>query len=114
MNEGKTFQIVGNDISDGFHTFDELYDHRITLFIALCRVVWSFTAVPVWRSRLHSDGSSFDGWFVLGMNRESGKQITYHLPESRWDECDFAKELDRAPEWDGHAPADVLERLKAL
>lgn len=22
--------------SDGFHTFEELYDHRITLFIALC------------------------------------------------------------------------------
>lgn len=32
--------VRGNDemeVSDGYHTFDELYDHRITLYIALCR-----------------------------------------------------------------------------
>lgn len=110
--------------SDGYHTFDELYDHRITLYIAMCRNLQGFErhdssaylkgGKRVWRSRLHSDGSSFDGWFVLGINRAEGKQITYHLPVSRWSECDFAETLERAPEYDGHSSEDVLERLKAL
>jgi hypothetical protein len=68
----------------------------------------------VWRSKLHSDGSSFDGWFILGIGKEKGKQITYHLPTVRWDEVSFAETLEKAPEWDGHTPDDVLERLKAL
>ena len=112
------------DASDGYHTFTELYDHRITLFIALCKHKHELLAMEnpgkhlVWRSRLHSDGSSFDGWFVLGIGKEKGKQITYHLPNDRWDEVTervlTVETLDRAPEWDGHTPADVLERLKNL
>lgn len=132
---------------DGYHTFDELYDHRITLFIALCRklsvptieAATTFTAekakevqaamrkggvvqVPakyipahqVWRSHQHADGSIIHHWSVLGIDKEPGKQITYHIPLTRWGECDFAETLDRAPEWDGHTSADVLERIKAL
>lgn len=112
-------------ISDGYHTIDELYDHRITLYIALCKSILnedesarSFGGVKrenrVWRSKLHSDGSSFDGWFILGIGKEKGKQITYHLPNIKWDEVSFAETLEKAPEWDGHAPADVITRLKNL
>ena len=105
-----------NLISDGYHTFGELYDHRIALFIALCKVVhysdkYEF---PVWRSKLHSDGSSFDGWFVLGIGFKKGEQITYHLPIKDWEKCWFAKELDKAPDFDGHSSNDVLERLRVL
>ena len=32
----------------------------------------------------------------------------------RWEETNFAKTLDKAPEFDGHTPADVLERIKSL
>ena len=28
-----------NLISDGYHSFGELYDHRITLFITLCKIL---------------------------------------------------------------------------
>ena len=107
-------------ISDGYHTFDELYDHRITLYIALCRLQANgnscddFNLHPVWRSKLHHDGSSFDGWFILGIGKKPGEQITYHLPESRWAETEFAETLDKAPEWDTHISSDVLARLKAL
>ena len=45
---------------------------------------------------------------------EAGSQMTYHIPESRWEETDFAATLDRAHEFDGHTPADVLERLKNI
>lgn len=104
--------------SDGYHTFEELYDHRIELFIALCKVSQPpYTEINpplVWRSKLHYDGSEFIGWFVLGMNKVAGRQITYHLPMVRWADTDFAETLDKAPEFDGHTPADVLERLKRL
>lgn len=102
-------------ISDGYHTMDELYKHRITLYIALCRDIHAnnFEDI-VWRSKLHADGSSFDGWFILGIYKEKGKQITYHLPLSKWDECAFAETLERGPEWDGHTPTDVLKRLSEL
>jgi len=50
----------------------------------------------------------------MGLTAADGKQITYHLPIERWDETWFAETLDLAPEWDGHTPADVLERLKHL
>lgn len=125
----RMFRISGEDIvcSDGYHTFGELYDHRITLFIALCKSIDSVAKVdlecgkpvicPVWRSKRHSDGELCFGTgtqYVLGIGKEKGKQITYHLPIERWDETDFAEMLEQAPEWDGHTSADVLKRLQAL
>lgn len=113
-------------VSDGYHTMDELYDHRITLFIALTRMQEQMNRIarelgqgiahPVWRSKAHhpDDKPMFEGWFILGMNTEPGRQITYHLPLSRWDECESAQQFMHAPKWDGHTPADVLERLKCL
>lgn len=106
---------------DGYHTFDELYEHRITLYIALCRIYRTKTvrqfgihAPKVWRSKYHSDGSNWDGWFIMGISEENGEQITYHLPMSKWDETGFAETLGKAPEFDGHTSEDVLERLKNL
>jgi hypothetical protein len=109
------YEVEGKNlsVSDGYHTFDELYDHRITLYIALCALVERHS-VGVWRSELHSDGSRLEGWFVLGICAEPGQQITYHLPMARWAETNFAPTLERAPEFDGHTSADVLERLKRL
>jgi len=125
-------EILTDDIgsvSDGYHTFDELYEHRVTLYIAFCRVVasqadvklCSVDSVPygvlhpersVWRSKVHSDGSSFEGWFVLGIGRTYGNQITYHVPMKYWNDTDFADTLDKAPEYDGHSSQDVLQRIR--
>lgn len=106
-------------LSDGYHTFDELYEHRIRLWIALCKYFIqgkaSYDSRNVWITKLHSDGSKIDGWFVMGIGKEKGNQITYHLPISYWDECEkTAQVLDKAPEFDGHTSADVLERIKNL
>ncbi len=112
------FEIVGTEemqVSDGYHTMGELYDHRVTLFIALCRTIQQKTGQDVtWRSRLHADGSSFEGWFILGIYQEKSKQITYHLPLKDWERCNFALTLEKAPEWDGHTSAEVIQRLKQL
>lgn len=112
---------------DGFHTFDELYNHRITLYIALCKMAsrWQtdgdnteiIKKYPVWRSWRHSDGELCFGTgtqFVLGIGKMKSKQITYHIPSYRWDEASFAETLDKAPEWDSHSSDDVLERIKHL
>jgi len=115
----------GTEASDGYHTFGELYEHRIRLFLTLCRYVQkedesarSYGGVTrperVWRSFCHSDGSSFKGWFIMGINVEKGEQITYHIPVSYWEETNWAETLDLAPEWDFHTPEDVIERLKHL
>lgn len=109
------------EVSDGYHTFDELYDHRITLFIALCNMIEDIDQNQtgenrVWRSKNHSDGEpAFGGtWFVMGIHRCQGNQITYHIPIERWSETNFADTLDKAPEYDGHTSADVLQRIKKL
>ena len=110
-------KLYGEDCKcDGYHTFDELYEHRIVLWIALCNALGQANHSndqDVWKSKLHSDGSSFDGWFILGMNKDKGKQITYHIPIKYWEECYF-EELEKAPEFDGHTSDDVLERIKNL
>ena len=101
-------------ISDGYHTFDELYEHRFELWMALCRETRAFS----WRSKVHSDGSNYDGWFVLGLKVTPGVQITYHLPLRLWDRCSFVNQTfetaDDVPQFDGHTSADVLERLRSL
>lgn len=96
-------------VSDGFHTFYELYWHRHQLFICLMHS-WPQYA---WKSKTHSDGSSIEGWFIAGMFKENGKQITYHLPLSLWGAIQV-DELEKAPEYDGHTAKNVAFRLYKL
>lgn len=98
------------EISDGYHTFDELYEHRHSLMLALMRCL----PYCSWFSRCHNDGSSFDGWFICGIDLpQSNGTVTYHLPERLWTSAvsTGAKKLDRAPQWDGHTANDVITRL---
>lgn len=107
-------------VSDMFHSFDELYEHRIRLFIALCNMDSTFSTEVgaenrVWASKFHHDGTSLNGWFIMGIFKEEDEQVTYHIPDKYWDEIsEFAEILPKAPEWDGHTSKDVLERLKNL
>lgn len=127
-------------ISDGYHTFQELYDHRHELWLALLRahvIGWPEQSDPpkpwVWRSKLHADGTMFEGHFILGLTVRrgwSGKpetiesfDISYHLPLSYWDRTDeivdsygnlYCETLECAPEYDGYTSNDVLERLRKL
>lgn len=105
-----------NNISDGYHTFGELYEHRIELFITLCEFVDGTTRKPVWMSKKHSDGTEWDGWFILGIGEKIGQQITYHLPVSYWDRLvKYGFEvLPQAVNYDGHTSADVLKRLTEI
>jgi hypothetical protein len=102
------------NVSDGYHTFNDLYAHRRELFFALCRLIKS--THYVWKSKLHakSDNDILEDVFIIGINTESGSQISYHVHLAYWEEADFAQTLSRAPKWDGHTPDDVLKRLATL
>jgi hypothetical protein len=95
------------EISDGYHTFNELYEHRHILFLGML----SASREKAWRSKLHADGTMFDGWFIAGLDTELGT-ATYHLPLRMWHLFDVIREIDKAPEWDGHTSNDVLVRLR--
>jgi len=95
------------DLSDGYHTFNELYHHRAVLFSVICNQ----NKDKAWKSKLHADGTMFDGYFIVGIDTPKGT-YTYHYRMKYWDLFDV-KELERAPEWDGHKPEDV-DRLLSL
>ncbi len=99
------------EISDGYHTFNELYEHRNTLFVALCGAMDDVGLYEIWRSKTQSDGTKIEGYFLLGIHIKKGNQISYHLPMKFWDVTDFVETLDVAPEFDGHTSDDVLKRL---
>jgi hypothetical protein len=105
---------IDENTSDGFHTFAELYEHRQALWIAFCRLACRTMSHKSWRSDRQTDGNEYDGFFLLGIGRDPGEQLSYHLPNSLWDSCDFAETLAVAPPWDGHTGHDVIERLGKL
>ena len=98
------------EVSDGYHTFDELYEHRCTLFLALMKA----HAPLAWISTKHHDGSEWEGWFIAGMRLPTG-DVTYHLPAGMWSlACETGADvLTRGHEWDGHTSADVVKRIQA-
>lgn len=95
-----------SEISDGYHTFADLYEQRLILSAALAK-----SNPFAWKSKLHSDGTEpfGGGWFVMGWETEKG-QYTYHYEMKDWElfEC---REIQRAPEWDGHTSKDVRRLL---
>lgn len=97
-------------VSDGYHTFGELYEHRCLLFIALLS---NTPRCLPWRAHKHPDGSMYQGWFIAGMTLPTG-MITYHLPLKYWNLLSPYPVVtyETAPAWDGHTSRDVLARLE--
>lgn len=102
------FKDVGK-VSDGSHTFEELYFHRMVLFSMLVEMP-EFNDLA-WKSWLHHDGTMYNDYFIVGINTPEG-QYSYHYHKDYWDYF-CVNQLPLAPEWDGHKPNDV-ERLLSL
>lgn len=100
---------VSGSTSDGFHTFDELYHQRAVLF----SVIASRFPDRAWKSKKHATGDMYEGMFIAGIDTPGGP-ATYHFDiDPYWDmlEC---RELESAPKWDGHSPAQAIERMATL
>ena len=93
-------------ISDGYHTFADLYEQRLVLSAALAK-----NNPHAWKSKRHEDGSVpfGGGWFIMGFDTDEGC-YTYHYELKDWDlfQC---KELDKGKPWDGHTSKDVRRLL---
>ena len=100
---------ITGETSDGYHTFNELYHHRAVLFSVIVR------AFPdrAWKARKHHDGSMYDGMFIVGIETPDG-QATYHYDIKPYWYMFECKELEYAPEWDGHTSAQAIDRIGQL
>lgn len=101
-----TFEVESKQqISDDFHTFEELYHHRMILFSVIC----NNNKRIAWKSWKHHDGTMYDDYFIVGVTTKEG-DYTYHYHKDDWDRFNV-KELPLAPEWDGHEPKDITRLL---
>lgn len=101
--------LVTGDTSDGYHTFNELYDHRAKLFSVIVRdhMEWC------WKAKKHSDGTMYDGMFIVGINTPYG-QASYHYNIDPYWDMFHCEEYEFAPKWDGHTPQQAIERISKI
>lgn len=128
MSDITIFDELGNPIykrgnstaSDGYHTFDELYEFRMlynaSLFNLMAYMADEYgpsanNPRPV-KSKRHSDGEPCfgGGWFVVVVELATG-QISNHYEMKDWYLFQI-DEVEKAPQWDGHTPQDVAKRLR--
>ena len=103
------------DCSDGYHTFKELYEFRVTYNAALFNVLHRAGLYDVHKSEKHYDGEDCfgGGWFIVVAILPGG-QISNHYPMEDWLKFKIPQ-LDKARyPFDGHTGADVIKRLKAI
>lgn len=104
------------NISDGYHTFKELYEYR-KLYNALLFNIW-FRQVDCHynchKSKKHNDGELCfgGGWFIVMADTLYG-QISNHYELKDWD-LFKVPEKEVADKWDGHTPKDVENTLRKL
>lgn len=96
------------EISDGYHTFNELYYYRMLYNAAF------FNILPkewVHKSKRHNDGEECfgGGWFIVMANLPTG-QISNHYELKDWDLFQIP-EKEVADKWDGHTPQEAADRL---
>jgi hypothetical protein len=98
------------ELSDGFHTFNSLYEQRLILFAALVKAYKD----KAWKSYRHEDGEYCfgGGWFIVGIDTPEGS-YTYHYENKYWDMFD-CPDLPMGKHWDGHTEADAETRLMSL
>lgn len=114
MNENNTKVDMG-EVSDGYHTFNELYEYRMLYNAALFNEFAKQELYDVHKSRKHSDGEYPFGdsnWFIVMAELPTG-QISNHYEMKDWDKFQIP-EKPLANKWDEHSPRDVAERLTSF
>lgn len=106
--QGKDQGFSTKDISDKWHTFGDLYYHRMILTYMVLKNYPNLS----WKSKQHHDETMFDDSFIVGIDTPKG-QYSYHYNLEYWDLFDI-RELDKAPVYDGHKPEDIGRLLSLL
>lgn len=105
INEARTRKL-SKEVSDGYHSFMELYAHRMALTALLLKDP-KYKAV---RSLKHSDGTMFDNSFIVVFYVKE-RQCSYHYGLDLWDTFDFLPTVEKAPEYSGHTSGEVVLNL---
>lgn len=97
------------DVSDGFHTFNQLYHQRAMLFACIVNQ----NKDKAWKTHKHEDGEPCfgGGWFLVTIDTPQGA-YGYHCEDKYWDLFDCT-ELETAKHWDGYTEENV-DRLLSL
>lgn len=102
-------------VSDGYHTFDELYEFRKLYNAALFNEWAAQKKYQVHKSHRHFDGELCfgGGWFIVVAMLPTG-QISNHYRMDDWELFQIPSYQKVLFEFDGHTPSDVCERLHQL
>jgi hypothetical protein len=105
---------IDGNTSDGFHTFNELYEFRKAYNAALFNEWAAGGKCSVHKSWRHHDGELCfgGGWFIVVAVLPSG-QISNHYEAKDWDLFAVPEAESALFEFDGHSGFDVVARLKA-
>lgn len=101
------------EVSDGYHTFNELYRYRMLYNAAFFNLLARNGQVEVCKSRKHSDGEKCfgsDDWFIVMAILPTG-QVSNHYESKYWDLFDVP-ERETAFEYDGHTPNEAADRIE--
>lgn len=113
QEQGEPVAVDGNT-SDGYQTFNELYDFRKAYNAALFNEWAANGKCSVHKSWRHHDGELCfgGGWFIVVAVLPDG-QISNHYEAKDWDLFSLPETERALFEFDGHTGADVIHRLKA-
>lgn len=98
-------------VSDGYHTFAELYEYRKLYNAAFFNELAKKGICNVHKSKRHATGEECfgGGWFVVMADLPTG-QISNHYELKDWDLFKCA-EKSCSDIWDGHSPQEAAKRL---
>lgn len=97
-------------VSDGYHSMDDLYEHRMALTAALTNMINFEGGLTTFKARQHYDGTMFEGQFIVVIVTPEG-QISYHYDLKDWDNFKIP-EFEKSPiPYDGHGANEVIKRL---
>lgn len=99
-----------NQVSDGYHTYGQLYYQRMMLFSILVNLFPELS----WKTKKHEDGElCFEGRFFLVTIETPDGAYGYHYETKYWDLFN-CKELPKAKHWDGYTEKDVTRLMSLL
>lgn len=104
------------ETSDGYHTFNELYEFRLLYNAALFNEWAKQKLYDVHKSWHHADAPNDSifgkGWFVVYAELPTG-QISNHYAPEHWILFNVP-ETPTGATWDGHSAEDVAKRLRSF
>ena len=108
-----TFKIEASEISDSYHSFNELYDIRTALCANLFNEWHKKGIYNVHKAKLYNDMTLPFGrndYFIVCAEIPFG-QISFHYPMTLWHTFQIAETEKALATFDNHTTKDVITRL---